>query len=258
MKSLKKSRSLPVISSSSTRTCCAIPASGRLLPEQKSRRVCKEEDDEFSDSPSFQTLHSRATSVSSEKEAGSSFYLDIRHEDNDCGAGSLSSDEVRRGIGVIASEDPGRETVKASPESSLDQREVHKRRQQQLFSLLAASAAATVTRPDIRSAVHSEPRPRTMFPSHSAADDGVRHGIRMSEPSTPSSSGEASDEMSERIYFSDELILRELSEMRQILQKLLEQNKELSLIASPLIGDDDILSAVLGLRSSTAAGQSRP
>lgn len=211
-----------------------------------------------------QAFDSITTNVSAgaEKEAGSCSQVDIRLQDSDCRAGSDEAYAVRRAAGVNASHDPGREEqgamcVKASPET-LDPRQVHKRRQQQLFSLLAASAAAAVTRPDIRSACQSSSNcRRNNMHSSPVVNDDARNPGQNWESSETSPEG-SSEDLSEQLYLADDLILRELSEMRQILQKLLEQNKELSLITSPLVADDDILSAVLGLASATAAGQSRP
>lgn len=270
MTALTRSRSLPSVS----RPCCATPAastaSDHLLRHQRSLYLCETEDDELSESASVssgcQAFDSRTTtnvSAEAEKEAGSCSQVDIRLQDNDCRAGSRlwhgEAYAVRREevAGVIAS--PSREELgaKASPET-LDPRQVHKRRQKQLFSLLAASAAAAVTRPDNRSAFqsNSDSRPKKMQAPAPVEDTGDR--VQNWESSVPSSPEGSSEDLSEQLYLADDLILRELSEMRQILQKLLEQNKELALITSPLVADDDILSAVLGLASATAAGQSRP
>lgn len=61
---------------------------------------------------------------------------------------------------------------------------------------------------------------------------------------------EPSDNDFQELYFPDELILKELNEMRLILHKLLESNRELAVITSPLTSDDDIISSLLGLRTS--------
>ena len=62
------------------------------------------------------------------------------------------------------------------------------------------------------------------------------------------------DDNFQELYFPDDLILKELSEMRFLLKTLLEQNLELARITLPLTSTDDILSTVLGLTSSSLSG----
>lgn len=83
------------------------------------------------------------------------------------------------------------------------------------------------------------PTPSTVVDKNEAVEDNQE--VDEDEPS---------DNDFQELYFPDELILKELNEMRLILHKLLESNRELAVIASPLTSDDDIISSLLGLRTS--------
>jgi hypothetical protein len=201
-------------------------------------------------------LHAATRSASSpEAERGESC------KDMDTGILSKSCDRLRS--------EAGRDEVIASLPDAGSRNSSHRQicvregageiqlRQHRIFSLLAATSAATVMRSASGSDLLS-PRnnkmPSVTSVQENRSSDESRH--QMPETSAASSpEHHLTDSDFEELYFPDNLILKELTEMRQILQKLLEQNKELSLITSPLVADDDILSAVLGLRSADAAGQ---
>ena len=270
MRSVVRAKSLPVMSSSQPEVCCCMPLPGNSASDHllRERRTSRGHDDEVVPDccilKPFSPSHSQAAACSEAEKQQSCHHMDTGR-DNRCNSLSSESDARRRSAGreeaVIASEDPdkkGSRQLRVSAETEAAVQQQHRLRQQQLFSFLAATAAVTVARPEPGSDLLSSRNKRmSLTASDESSSSSAESHPQM--PETSSSAASSPDDLTdadfEELYFPDNLILKELSEMRQILQKLLEQNKELSLITFPLVADEDILSAVLGLRSADAAGQ---
>jgi hypothetical protein len=101
-----------------------------------------------------------------------------------------------------------------------------------------------------------EQHSNTMRPSTSTLESSVDDEITgaMSDDVTTTHDSDSDDDTVDNdfqeLYFPDELILRELTEMRFLLKTLLEQNLELARITSPFTADIDILTTILGLTAT--------
>lgn len=266
MESVRRVKSLPDLSSPQP-VCCCVPgtcASDHQSRAEKTSLSSDGEDDEVV--PQDEMLNplspsqSRSSAATESENQPSCHHMDSGSRENRCNSLSIRfhATHLGREEGVIASEDPdkkGSRQMCVRVSAGVHQ-PPQKLRPQHIFSLLAATASVTIARPpsgtDLLSLWNKRMSPATDGESSSSVEthQQMPETSAGSTPRVPTP-----DPDFEEYYFPDNLILKELSEMRQILQKLLEQNKELSLITSPLVADDDILSAVLGLRSPDAAGQ---
>lgn len=265
---MRRSKSLPDFLTSSQPVRCCMPdncASDHRLRIQKTTLSSGCKDDEIVPEDWMLNALSPSSSRSSapaeaEKQQQSCHHMDSGSRGNRCNSLSIRSHATNLGReeAVIASEDPDKKgsrqmCVKVS--AGVHQTPQQKLGPQRIFSLLAATASVTIARSPSGTDLLSLWNKRMSLTTGGEPSSTETHH-QMPETSAASTPRAGTpDPEFEELYFPDNLILKELSEMRQILQKLLEQNKELSLITSPLVADDDILSAVLGLRSPDAAGQ---